>query len=275
MKLQIANTDYNLEKKVLHMAILNLTPDSFSDGGRYKNLEEIDRFIHTAIDNNVDIIDVGGESTRPGAKKVLYNEEFNRTIPVINYLKANTDIHISIDTYKSELAEEALKSGAVIVNDISGGSFDKEMFSVASKYSAAMVIMHIKGNPQDMQKDPQYDHLFNEITFFLENQIAKARDAGLKNIIVDPGIGFGKQFSDNYKLISNLDFLEKLDLPVLIGASRKSFLQGDDQLPSDQREEGTIVAHTAAILKGARIVRSHDIVKTARMIKVCERILNC
>ena len=273
MNLKIAGQNYDLNQRILHMAILNVTPDSFSDGGKYKGRKDIDNFIQMSIDHKVDIIDIGGESTRPGSKQIDIKEELDRTIPIIEYIKENTNIHISIDTYKSEVAEKALETGAVIVNDISAGTFDEKIFQKTADHNACMVLMHILGKPQTMQNNPVYNDLFNNIKTFLSEQIATAKKAGIDQLVIDPGIGFGKTFQDNFKLITGLNFFQSLKAPILIGASRKAFLQGKKKLSSDEREEGTISVHTAAVLNGARIIRAHDIEKTAKMIEICEALI--
>lgn len=259
------------------MGILNVTPDSFSDGGKYLDKDSAVRRALQMAEDGADIIDVGGESTRPGSEAVDAKEEIRRTIPVIEALSKKINIPISIDTYKSEVAELALKTGVSIVNDISGLRFDPNMPAVIAKYRAPVVIMHIKGSPKNMQQNPEYEALMPEIMDYLRESIAIAVRAGVSEnqIIVDPGIGFGKSPEDNLEIINSIDKLKLLGKPVLIGPSRKSFIGKIlGNAPSDERTEGTAAAVAISILKGADIVRVHDVKYMSRVAKVADAILS-
>jgi dihydropteroate synthase len=258
----------------LIMGILNVTPDSFSDGGKYYNLDKAIEYSLELVNQGVDIIDVGGESTRPGANAISFNDEIERVIPVIKGIRSVSSIPISIDTYKSEVAKEALESGADIVNDISGLNFDPKMISVIKDYNVPIVIMHIKGTPKNMQLNPKYDNIIDEIMSYFEKQINLCLDYGIpkSHIILDPGIGFGKQLNDNFILIRELNSFADLGYPILIGPSRKSFIGLTLDLQVDERLEGTAAAITASIINGARIVRVHDVLEMKRVQIISDKI---
>jgi len=259
------------------MGILNITPDSFSDGGKYfKDKLDLDKVITDAVimeKSGADFIDIGGESTRPGSKKITIDEELERVIPVITQLSKKLKVPLSIDTYKSAVAEEALKAGAEIVNDISGFRFDERISEVTGKYNASCVLMHIKGTPADMQTDPVYENVVEEVYEYLKDSVRIARESGIKQIIVDAGIGFGKTFSHNIELIQNLKKFKELDCPVLLGVSRKSFINKIYPSSSEERLEGTIAANVAGIMTGADIIRVHDVIENVRAAKVADAIL--
>lgn len=240
------------------MGILNVTPDSFSDGGLYFTKEKALEHINLMIDNGVDMIDIGGESSRPGAKNISVDEEIKRVIPVIESAK-KVPIPISIDTTKSEVAEEALKNGVKIINDISGLTFDDKMMDVILKHNAGCVIMHMKGKPDNMQDNPEYEDVITEVYDFLYKQSEVASKRGIKNIIIDPGIGFGKSVRDNFNLINRLDEFKGLGYPILIGVSRKSLIGKSLQLNINEREIPTVILETLAINKGAKIIRTHNV----------------
>ena len=239
------------------MGILNVTPDSFYDGGKYADKNRAIERAYRIRDEGADFLDIGGESTRPGSKQVAAQEEIDRVCPVIEAIAGDIAIPISIDTTKAEVARAALDAGASIVNDISGLTFDPEMTGTVAGSGAGVVVMHIKGRPETMQLDPRYDDLIAEIYRFLEGAVRKAVQAGIarERIIIDPGIGFGKTAGDNYRIIHNIGEFKRLGLPVLVGLSRKSFT-GDrdaDRLPS------TIALNTVSVLNGADIIRVHDV----------------
>ena len=263
--------DFNITKI---MGIVNVTPDSFSDGGKYFSLDNaVDRALKL-IDDGADIIDIGGESTRPGSDPVSADEEINRTIPVIKKItNLRKDVIISIDTTKSNVAKQALDSGAQIINDISGLTFDNNMINTAKEFDAAVVIMHIKGNPKTMQDNPHYNDVVKEVFNFLLVQSKKAKQNGIEKIIVDPGIGFGKNIDDNFILIKNLDYFQSLSYPVMIGVSKKSFIGKTLSLDSDEREIGTVVLETISILKSARIIRTHNVKYCSQIVKLAAHIL--
>ena len=252
--------------KPLIMGILNVTPDSFSDGGKFNSVENAISHAKQMLEEGADIIDVGGESTRPGSDPVSLEEELARVIPVIDEL-LKLDTTISIDTTKPEVAEECLKRGVHILNDVTGLR-DPKMLEVAAKYDVPVIIMHMLGEPKTMQNDIHYDDVVVEIKCYLQIQATKAKQAGISHIILDPGIGFGKTVEHNYEIIRRLAEFTELGYPVLVGPSRKSFLGGDikDRLP------GTIAAVTACILNGAKIVRVHDVKECAQAIKIAQKL---
>ena len=261
--------------QTLIMGILNVTPDSFSDGGKFDTPEQAAAYAIKMIEGGAHIIDIGGESTRPGAKPVSLDEELNRTAPVIEAIRNQSDCIISIDTYKSEVAAGALDAGANMVNDISGFTFDEGMAPLVAQKEVPVVIMHIKGTPRDMQKEPNYDHLIREIKEYFILQIASAKEAGIHdfNIILDPGIGFGKRLEDNFELIRELKQICAMGYPVLIGPSRKSFIGMVLNLPVAERSEGTLASITAGVMNGARIIRVHDVIATHRTVTITEKIM--
>lgn len=258
------------------MGILNVTPDSFSDGGDYfeKNLA-VD-YALKMVDQGADIIDIGGESTRPFSDPVSFEEEISRVIPVIESIRKNSDVCISIDTTKSKVALAALESGASFINDISAMEIDPEMVNVALKFDCPLVLMHMKGIPKNMQDNPKYKSLINDIKKYLLNRIDFAISKGIdrKKIIIDPGIGFGKTVENNFEIINNLDQFVKMDLPVLLGASRKSFIGITLDLPEKERIEGSIAANIIGLQKGAKIFRVHDVVETNRAMAIANKIFN-
>jgi dihydropteroate synthase len=260
--------------RTLLMGILNVTPDSFSDGGQYFKTSAALQHARDMIQNGADIIDIGGESTRPGADPVAPEEELNRIIPLIQDLRSEFDGLISVDTYKSSVAEQALESGASLINDISGLSFDPQMARVAAQAAVPVVIMHIKGTPRDMQTDPRYSDLMDEIKTYFRTRIEQALNAGIKpeNIILDPGIGFGKRLEDNFELIRKLEQIVAMGYPVLLGPSRKSLIGQVLNLPVEERLEGTAAAVTAGVLAGARIMRVHDVQAMKRVITIADKI---
>ncbi len=259
----------------LIMGILNMTPDSFSDGGQFKSHNKAIDHALKMVEEGANIIDIGGESTRPGAEAVQLEEELSRTIPIIEAVRLKSDCLISIDTYKSKVAKAALDAGADMVNDISGLTFDHNMASLVAKRNVPVIIMHIKGKPGDMQKNPNYDNLIKEIKVFFEVQIAIAKRARIDsgNIILDPGIGFGKRLEDNFEIIRELGQISTMGYPVLLGPSRKSFIGFTLDLPIEERIEGTLASITAGVINGARIVRVHDIRATRRTLTITEKIM--
>ncbi len=247
-------------ESVIAMGILNVTPDSFSDGGKYFDKEAAVKHALEMLEEGADIIDVGGASTRPGAKEVSYEEERERTIPVIEaILKEKPDTIISIDTTKSKIAKEALEVGAKIVNDISAGLFDDQMFTVVKEFDATLILMHIKGTPENMQDNPYYTDVVNEIYEFLETRIEEARKSGVDKIVIDPGIGFGKRLEDNYEIIARLSEFKSLGYPLLIGLSRKSMLGNALKLDVSERDVPTVITESFAVKNGADIVRTHNV----------------
>lgn len=274
------NPQYTFKNKKLSfdipkiMGIVNVTPDSFSDGGKYFSIDDAVNQALKLIDEGADIIDIGGESTRPGSDSVSLDEEIRRTIPVIkNILHQRKDIIVSIDTTKSEVARQSLDAGASIINDISGLTFDEKMIDIAKEYDAGIVIMHIKGNPKTMQDNLEYTNVVKEVYDFLLVQSIKSKQNGVDKIIVDPGIGFGKRVEDNFTLIKNLDYFQSLGYPLIIGLSKKSFIGKTLNLDPDQREIGTVILETVSILKSARIIRTHNVKYCNQIVKLALHIL--
>jgi dihydropteroate synthase len=271
----IRNKTFDFEKEKFIMGILNITPDSFSDGGLYNNIEKALKRAETMIQEGADIIDIGGESTRPGAEKLSGEEEKERTIPIIKEIRKNfPDIPISIDTYKASVAEEALKSGADIINDISGLRFDEKMQNIAREFDAPVVVMHIKGTPENMQQNPHYEDVMKELLEYFDERINTLTDTGIKKIIIDPGIGFGKRLEDNLKIIKNTDEFSIFNLPVLLGVSRKSFIGSVLDKTVENRLYGSAAANAYSLLKDANIIRVHDIMPHKDLIKMLKAIKN-
>jgi len=264
----------NFKRPPLLMGVLNVTPDSFSDGGNFQNTDLALKHVWKMEVEGADIIDIGGESSRPGAQPISVDKELKRVIPVIEKIREKSDIVISIDTYKSEVAQKAIEAGADIINDISGLRYDKNMVELASKLNTPVVIMHMLGNPQNMQKNPVYKDVINDLISFFKKRIEFLLNRGLEkqNIVLDPGIGFGKSIDDNFTIIRRLDEFSILDCPLLVGPSRKSLIGKTLNLPPDKRIEGTSAAVTASIMNGAKILRVHDVKEMSRVIKITEKI---
>ena len=267
----------NSKKYTLIMGIVNVTPDSFSDGGLYFKKNDALDHAKRLINEGADILDIGGESTRPGSNPVSIQEEIDRTMPIIESLK-NFDPNcvISIDTYKFEVAEKAILAGAKIINDISGLSFDSNMVSLVVNNKLPIVIMHMKGTPKNMQNEPYYNDLLNDIIYFFKKQIKFAKSKGVKDeqIILDPGIGFGKTFEDNLKIIKNLNLIKSLGYPILIGTCRKAFIGNIlNNAPLEDRLFGTAATVSIGINNGARIIRVHDVYQMKQVAIVTEKLM--
>lgn len=273
-----------IEQRVQVMGVLNVTPDSFSDGGRFVSVE---RAIERALEieaQGADLLDIGGESTRPGSKPVTVEEELDRVLPVIDGLKGNLRIPISIDTTKHEVAAKAIAHGAELINDISGLRFDAELADVAAETGAALVLMHSRGTPETMQKLPPVDDIFDEVIRMLSASIDEAVKRGVRRdkLIIDPGIGFGKTPEQNLQLIQRLDRLSgEFDLPALLGPSRKSFIPKSLDLflagfqRDDERERlaGTAAAVALGIERGARLIRVHDVIEMIAVVRLTEALM--
>ena len=274
--LKTCRREINLGKKTLIMGILNVTPDSFSDGGLfYSQQKAVERGLQMA-DEGADIIDIGGESTRPGAESIDASVELKRVLPVIESLIKQIKIPLSIDTTKAKVAKLAIAGGAEIVNDISALHGDKEMTKTIKDAGAAVILMHMRGKPRNMQKGKLvYNNLMGEITDYLNKSSEKALRAGIEKdrMVVDPGIGFGKNPEDNYKIIRNLYQLKELGIPVMIGSSRKSFIGRITGGEPEQRLEGTAATVTAAIMNGCHIVRVHDVAAMKKVAAVTDAIV--
>jgi len=278
MKLYLNKDIRKLEEPVV-MGILNLTPDSFSDGGRFNQFDSAISHAEKMIRSGASIIDVGGESTRPGAEKISINEETERVLPVIEKIKSEFDIIVSIDTYKDHVAELAVtEGGADIINDISALSYSKGMAEIVAKLNVPVILMHIKGTPSDMQRDPYYIDVVGEIKKYFNERIEFAISKGIKTekIIIDPGIGFGKRFEDNITIINNLRKFTDLNLPVMVGLSRKTFLGVISGIKDPfEREIETITADLISVMNGASILRVHNVGNCVRSLKVLKELSYC
>ncbi len=265
---------FDFGKRTYVMGILNVTPDSFSDGGKFVSFGDAVARGREMLDEGADIIDIGGESTRPGALPVGAGEEMKRVAPVIRELSKIKGAVISIDTCKSIVAEEAIKAGASMINDVSALRADKKMTGVAAHYRVPIVLMHMLGNPRTMQENPRYEDLIPEIISYLQNSISLAIKGGVSasRIIVDPGFGFGKTVEHNLEILRRLKEFKVLGRPVLIGTSRKSTIGKILNLPPDKRMEGTAATVTSAIAGGANIVRVHDVAEISRVVRMSDAI---
>lgn len=258
------------------MGIINITPDSFSDGGKYfEDKINYNQIVEDALrmeKEGADFLDIGGESTRPGSEMTTMEDELERVIPAIEMIRKKSDIPISIDTYKSEVADEALNHGAAIVNDISGFRFDKKMPAVTSKHNASCILMHIKGKPKDMQMNPEYENVVKEVYDYLYESVSIAKSAGIEQIITDVGIGFGKKLEHNLELIKNLSEFKKLGYPILLGVSNKRFIDNISPTPVNERLEGTIAANVAGIINSANIIRVHNVLENKKAALVADKL---
>jgi len=257
------------------MGIVNVTPDSFYDGGRTLDADKaVEHGLRLAAEG-ADILDVGGESTRPGSDSIPADEERRRAVPVIAGLRRQTDRLISVDTSKLEVAEAALGAGADIVNDISSFSLDPRILALAAANGAGFVIMHMQGTPKTMQVRPRYENVVGEVRSFLADKMEIARAYGLdeRAVVLDPGIGFGKRQEDNLALLDGLGALAELGRPVLVGVSRKSFIGKIIDAPAEERLEGTIAAAVMSVVRGAHILRVHDVKAVRRAVLVAEAVL--
>lgn len=265
--MKIANKEFVIGERTYVMGILNVTPDSFSDGGKYTEVELAIKRVQQMIDEGADIIDVGGESTRPGHKAVCEEEEIKRVVPIIKGIRSHFDIPISIDTYKSKTAEEAIKAGANIINDVWGFKKDPNMAKVAAKYNVPCVLMHNR-------EEVPYKNLMREVVLDIVESINIALDAGVKreNIILDPGIGFGKSYEENLIVMNNLEKIKSLGFPILLGTSRKSMIGLTLDLPVNERVEGTIATSVIGIMKGCDFIRVHDILENKRACIMTDKI---
>lgn len=267
-----ANINFRSPNRPLVCGIVNVTSDSFSDGGRYVDPKLAIKHALTLVEQGADIVDIGGESTRPGSLPVSVDEELSRVLPVISGIRQQSEIPISIDTMKPEVAEQAMKAGADIWNDVSALRHDKTSLTKAAELGCPVVLMHMQGEPKTMQDAPIYENVFCEVLDFLQSRITAALQAGVAktNILVDPGIGFGKTLQDNLKLLANLDKLqEQTDCPIMLGASRKRMIgELDFSAPTDDRLGGSLALVAAAYYQGIAMVRVHDVRETVQMLRV-------
>jgi len=270
--LNCGDKDINLSHKIV-MAILNVTPDSFYDGGVNVTERTWLQKVEQHITDGAEIIDIGAVSTRPGAKEVSEEEELERLIPVIKSISKHfPEIILSIDTYRSEVARVVIQEGAGMINDISGGTFDPEIMKVVSRAGVPYIIMHIKGNPKNMQNNPSYNDITAEVMDFLNQQTVKVNQAGIKQVIWDPGFGFGKTSEHNYQLMKDLKLIKASGYPLLIGISRKSMINSILGTKPIEALNGTTVLNTFALLNGADILRVHDVKEAVQAIKLVEML---
>ena len=266
--MRIGGKEFDLKKNTYIMGILNVTPDSFSDGGRYDGLDRAIEHAKQMIQEGVDIIDVGGESTRPGHVQITEEEEIARVVPVIRKLKEEFDIPVSIDTYKSAVAAAAIEAGADLVNDIWGLKYDEKIADVIAKHNVACCLMHNRDNTE-------YSNFLDDFMEDMRECIRLAKAAGIADdkIILDPGVGFGKTYEMNLEIIDKLEIMQKLNYPILLGTSRKSVIGLTLDLPADQRMEGTVATTVIGVMKGVAFVRVHDVKENYRALKMTEAIL--
>ena len=256
------------------MGILNITPDSFYDGGIYNSKEKIQRQIEKMIISGADIVDVGGYSSRPGAKDISIEEELNRVIPVIEIIKKKfPKTIVSIDTFRSRVASEAIISGADIVNDISGGNLDSNMFETVSKHKVPYILMHMKGNPENMMSKTNYENVTKDVCKYFSQRINKAHSCGINDIIIDPGFGFSKTTQQNYELLNNLEFFKEFQRPIIIGISRKSMISKTLNTTPDKALNGSSVLHRISLMKGADILRTHDVKEAVECVKIVSQLI--
>lgn len=272
MEIRVAEDTFFQPKKVLNcrgklfdlrrpaiMGIVNLTPDSFYDGGNLVSVNDVIDHVRTLLNNGADFIDVGGQSSRPGSKRIDAEEEWKRLQPSLTaILNQFPDTIISVDTYHASVAEEAVKSGAAIINDISGGNLDKEMFPTVARLQVPYILMHMQGSPETMQSNPHYTDVTAEVMDFFSGSVFRLRELGVKDIILDPGFGFGKTNENNFQLLKNLRYFESLDCPILVGMSRKSMVTKVLNTEAGLALNGTTVLNTIALMNGASILRVHD-----------------
>jgi len=268
MKMQIGNREFNIKHKTYIMGILNITPDSFSDGGKWNNLDQALSHAREMIEDGADIIDIGGESTRPGHIQITDEEEIARVTPVIEALRSRFDVPISIDTYKSKVAQAAADAGAHLINDIWGCKYDKKMARVIAKTGTVCCLMHNKD-------EAVYENFMEDILNATMECVKLAREAGVADdrIIIDPGVGFGKTYEGNLEIINHLEKFRELGYPVLLGTSRKSVIGKTLDLPPANRVEGTLATTVMGVMKGCSFVRVHDVKENKRVIQMTEAIL--
>jgi dihydropteroate synthase len=264
----------DFSRKTYVMGILNCTPDSFYPGSRSATIGEATQACAAMLSAGVDIVDVGGESTRPGSDPVSAREEARRVVPVVRALRRLSNVIISVDTRRKEVAERALDAGADMINDVSGLKFDRRMAALAARRAVPVVVMHMRGTPKTMQEEPRYADTMGEICRELDESVSIALEAGIPRgmIIVDPGIGFAKRASDNLRIIRELASLKSLGFPILIGISRKSFIGQILKRPVEDRLTGTVAANTLAVINGADIVRVHDVEDAVDMVKIIDSV---
>jgi dihydropteroate synthase len=255
------------------MGVLNLTPDSFYDGGKFKNEKEILNQVDKFIIDGMDILDIGAYSSRPGADDISEEEELKRQQSVLkSIVKTFPDVIISIDTFRSKVAEESINCGAHIINDISAGNLDGNMLDTVAKLQVPYVMMHMKGTPQNMKSIAQYDDLLKEVVYYFSERISAARAKGINDLIIDPGFGFAKTISHNFELLHHLKFLKQLDLPILTGVSRKSMIYKTLKIDADQALNGTTAMNMVCLMQGSLILRVHDVLEAKQCVKLYQKL---
>ena len=274
MNINIRGRLFDLSKPKV-MGILNLTPDSFYDGGVHNEINKIEDHVNKMVNDGMDILDIGGYSSKPRAKNISVDEELSRVIPILKHIrKIYPELVISIDTFRSKIASASLNEGADIINDISGGTLDKNMMSVVAKNNCPYILMHMQGNPQNMQNDPSYENVTLEIIQYLAQRIKIAHDNNIVDIIVDPGFGFGKTLEHNFEILNNLEKFNVLDTPILAGFSRKSMIYKTLKTSSEKALNGTSSLNTIALTKGAKILRVHDVKEAKECIILHEKTIS-
>jgi len=273
---RIGKKKFDLISDTLVMGIINVTPDSFYDGGKYNHKDQAVKRISEMVADGADIIDIGGLSSRPGSKPVGLEEELERTIPVVESASNNFDTLISIDTYRSKIALEAISAGAHIVNDISAFTMDKNMAGMVADKGASVTLMHMQGKPENMQENPQYENVIDEVYEYLDGKASAAIDAGISpdKIVLDPGLGFGKTLDHNLSILNKISEFRSMGYPIMIGASRKSFIGAVLDLPVEDRLEGSLAAAVWSVINGVNILRVHDVAETVRSVKIARRIMS-
>lgn len=262
-------------RKPAIMGIVNLTPDSFFDGGNLVTVSDVLNHVNTLLKNGADMIDIGGQSTRPGSKRITAEEEWKRLEPALNAIHQEfPEIIISIDTYYASVAKKAVEAGAGIINDIAGGEKDPDMYRTIADLQVPYILMHMQGSPETMQKDPNYENVVTEVMEFFQKRINHLRAAGVKDIIIDPGFGFGKTNENNYQLLKNLRYFESLNCPILVGMSRKSMITKILNTKADMALNGTTVLNTIALINGASILRVHDAIEAKEVRTLVLTYLN-
>ena len=272
MEINIKGNLLDLNKPKI-MGILNVTPDSFFDGGLYDTEKKVDIQVMKMIEDGMDILDVGGYSSRPGAKEISINEEIDRVIPVVKFLrKTYPELILSVDTFRSEVARNCLDLGIDIINDISAGCIDKNILDVVAEYNCPYIMMHMKGTPQTMQINPEYENLIKELLIYFAKRIYLAREKGIIDIIVDPGFGFGKTLDHNYTIMKKIENFKLLDLPILVGISRKSFITKQLNIDKKDSLNGTTALNMYFLEKNINILRVHDVKEAKECIMLHEKI---
>lgn len=270
---ELPRSTFHWKQKTYIMGVLNVTPDSFSDGGQFDSLERAIAQAKHMIEAGADILDIGGQSTRPNADEVSLQEELDRVVPVIEAIRRNSQIPISVDTTRSPVATAAIAVGADMINDISGAIFDSDMLSTVGELGVPIILMHMRGTPKTMQTLTQYENLIEEISKFLQERIESAIAQGITQIMIDPGIGFAKTYDQNLEILRRLQAFQSLNCPILVGASRKGFIGHIlDQPDPKQRVWGTAAACVSAIANGADVVRVHDVAEMRDACRVADAI---